>query len=175
MWMARSALRIKGWGGRGKSKSQALMIEPEPSTLQRVSRCCGQKVKMCTTTSSSRVDKLLPRCSFLVYHQNDSFLQFLIINKVLPEASSMVRHLILNLKKDPQMMCSLYYRSIIVLAIGVSWFGISSRKKRLENGVSPCHVKVIQIRDHQLVLWSECHISEIRNTGKQWYMPYVNR
>ena len=175
MWMARSALHIKGWGGRGKSKSQALMIEPEPSTLQRVSRRCGQKVKMCATTLSSCIDKLLPRHLFLASRQNDSFLQFLIINKVLPEASSMVRRLVLNFKKDPQMMCSLYYRSIIVLAIGVSWFGISSGKKRSENGVSPCHVKVIQIRDCQLVLWSECHISEIRNTGKQWYVPYVNR
>ena len=96
------------------------MIEPELSTLQRVSQCCGQKVKMCATASSSCVDKLLPRCSFLVSHQNDSFLQFLIINKVLPEALSMVRRLVLNFKKDPLMMCSLYYRSIIVLAIGVS-------------------------------------------------------
>ena len=147
MWMARSALHIKGWGGRGKSKSQALMIEPEPSTLRRVSWCCGQKVKMCATTSSSRIDKLLPRCEEQASRQNDSFLQFLIINKVLPEVSRMVRCLILNFKKDPRMMCSLYYHSIIVLAIGVSWFGISSGKKWLENGVSPC---LLMLRSYRL-------------------------
>ena len=147
MWMARSALRIKGWGGKGKSKSQALMIEPELSTLQRVSQCCGQKVKMCATTLSLRVDKLLPRCSFLASRQNDSFLQFLIINKVLPEVSCMVRCLVLNFKKDPWIMCSLYYCSIIVLAIGVSWFRISSGKKWLENRVSPC---LLMLRSYRL-------------------------
>ena len=77
------------------------MIEPELSTLQRVSQCCGQKVKMCATTLSLCVDKLLPRHEERVSRQNDSFLLFLIINKVLPEASCMVRHLVLNFKKDP--------------------------------------------------------------------------